>query len=98
MPVTPTTGPPADVDLLDSFAAATDNGEPAWQESALCAQTDPDLWFPEMGGSAHAAKRICSRCDVQAECLAYALAHDERFGIYGGTTPGERHDLLRQAG
>jgi hypothetical protein len=58
--------------------------EQAWYERALCAQTDPEAFFPEKGGSTREAKRICSGCEVRAECLEFALAHDERFGIWGG--------------
>ena len=28
----------------------------AWQEDALCAQTDPEAFFPEKGGSTRDAK------------------------------------------
>jgi WhiB family redox-sensing transcriptional regulator len=69
--------------------------EPEWQERALCAQTDPEAFFPEKGGSTREAKRICSGCDVRAECLDYALAHDERFGIWGGLSERERRRLRR---
>jgi WhiB family transcriptional regulator, redox-sensing transcriptional regulator len=70
---------------------------PDWQENALCAQTDPEAFFPEKGGSTREAKRICSGCDVRAECLDYALAHDERFGIWGGLSERERRRLRRPA-
>ncbi|MDO8391039.1 MAG: WhiB family transcriptional regulator [Actinomycetota bacterium] len=30
------------------------------------------------------AKTYCRRCDVQAECLAYALATGESHGVWGG--------------
>ncbi|GAA3244779.1 WhiB family transcriptional regulator [Pseudonocardia petroleophila] len=69
--------------------------EPEWQERALCAQTDPEAFFPEKGGSTREAKRICGGCDVRAECLDYALAHDERFGIWGGLSERERRRLRR---
>ena len=72
--------------------------EPDWQERALCAQTDPEAFFPEKGGSTREAKRICSGCEVRAECLDYALAHDERFGIWGGLSERERRRLRRAAG
>jgi len=70
----------------------------AWQERALCAQTDPEAFFPEKGGSTREAKRICGGCEVRAECLEYALAHDERFGIWGGLSERERRRLKRRAG
>jgi WhiB family redox-sensing transcriptional regulator len=68
---------------------------PDWQERALCAQTDPEAFFPEKGGSTREAKRICAGCEVRAECLEYALAFDERFGIWGGLSERERRKLKR---
>jgi WhiB family redox-sensing transcriptional regulator len=66
-----------------------------WQERALCAQTDPEAFFPEKGGSTREAKRICLGCEVKDACLDYALAHDERFGIWGGLSERERRRLKR---
>jgi WhiB family redox-sensing transcriptional regulator len=80
------------VDLFDEVGE-----EPDWQERALCAQTDPEAFFPEKGGSTREAKRICQGCDVRAECLEYALAHDERFGIWGGLSERERRKLKKRA-
>jgi WhiB family transcriptional regulator, redox-sensing transcriptional regulator len=71
--------------------------EQEWQERALCAQTDPEAFFPEKGGSTREAKRICQGCEVRAECLEYALAHDERFGIWGGLSERERRKLKKRA-
>jgi WhiB family transcriptional regulator, redox-sensing transcriptional regulator len=68
-----------------------------WQERALCAQTDPEAFFPEKGGSTREAKRVCLTCDVRAECLEYALEHDERFGIWGGLSERERRKLKKRA-
>src|SRR5215469_7819696 len=69
-----------------------------WQDRALCAQTDPEAFFPEKGGSTREAKRVCRSCDVRAECLELALANDERFGIWGGLSERERRRLKRAAG
>lgn len=69
----------------------------AWQSDALCAQTDPEAFFPEKGGSTRDAKRICEGCEVQSECLDYALENDERFGIWGGLSERERRRLRREA-
>jgi WhiB family redox-sensing transcriptional regulator len=71
--------------------------ELAWQERALCAQTDPEAFFPEKGGSPREAKRVCMSCEVRAECLDYALAKDERFGIWGGLSERERRRVKKQA-
>jgi len=67
-----------------------------WQERALCAQTDPEAFFPEKGGSTREAKLICAGCEVRAECLEYALAFDERFGILGGLSERARRRLKRR--
>lgn len=68
-----------------------------WQERALCAQTDPEAFFPEKGGSTREAKKVCSGCEVRRECLEYALENDERFGIWGGLSERERRKLKRRA-
>ena len=69
----------------------------SWQEQALCAETDPEAFFPEKGGSTREAKKICTGCEVKAQCLEYALATDERFGIWGGLAERERRRLRRRA-
>lgn len=74
--------------------ALNEQGE--WVERALCAQTDPEAFFPEKGGSTREAKKVCASCDVRGECLDYALAHDERFGIWGGLSERERRKLKRR--
>ena len=75
----------------------TDAEELGWQERALCAQTDPEAFFPEKGGSTREAKRVCTTCEVRVECLEYALDHDERFGIWGGLSERERRRLKKAA-
>jgi hypothetical protein len=49
------------------------------------------------GGSTREAKKICTGCEVKAQCLEYALANDERFGIWGGLSERERRRLRRRA-
>ena len=71
-------------------------GELAWQTDALCAQTDPEAFFPEKGGSTRDAKRVCEACPVSGECLDYAMANDEKFGIWGGLSERERRRLRRR--
>jgi len=71
------------------------NSEP-WQGEALCRQVDiGDMFFPDKGGSTKEAKRICAQCPVVDECLEYALAKQERFGIWGGYSERERRRMLR---
>ncbi|CAN5129227.1 WhiB family transcriptional regulator [soil metagenome] len=74
-----------------------DDNPLAWQTDSLCAQTDPEAFFPEKGGSTRDAKRICQTCEVKAQCLEYALQNDERFGIWGGLSERERRKLRKQA-
>lgn len=80
-----------ELELLDLFVADNDAGD--WQERALCAQTDPESFFPEKGGSVRDAKKMCSSCEVRQDCLEAALERDERFGIWGGMSERERRSL-----
>ena len=66
-----------------------------WMIDAKCLDADPEAFFPEKGGSTREAKRICGACDVREKCLEYALANDERFGIWGGMSERERRRLKR---
>ncbi|MFD0271025.1 WhiB family transcriptional regulator [Streptomyces sp. NPDC127106] len=64
-----------------------------WYEVALCAQIGSEFFFPEPGSSLREAKRLCAACEGRAGCLEYALANDERFGVWGGLSEAERHAL-----
>jgi WhiB family redox-sensing transcriptional regulator len=67
-----------------------------WQEDALCTQVDPELFFPDKGGSAREAKLICQSCVVREICLEYALENHEQVGIWGGLSGEERKAQRRQ--
>lgn len=69
----------------------------SWRQLALCAQADPDMWFPEKGDhrSARRAKEVCRRCPVRVECAEYAMAEPSLDGVWGGTTYLERRQLRR---
>ncbi|MGW0738098.1 WhiB family transcriptional regulator [Streptomyces sp. NPDC002851] len=69
--------------------------ESGWRELALCAQTGSEFFFPEPGSSVREAKQICLACEGRAACLEYALANDERFGVWGGLSEKERDRLKR---
>ena len=71
------------------------NGERRWQEEANCLGVDPDLFFPERGASTREAKAVCRSCEVRVDCLEYALAHGEKFGIWGGLSERERRRVRR---
>lgn len=66
----------------------------SWYADALCAETDPEAFFPEKGGSTREAKAVCAECLVRAECLDFALDTFQRFGIWGGCSERERRKLL----
>ena len=83
--------------FVEAVRAEYDLAGTAWRLRALCAQTDPEIFFPERGGSARDAKRVCMACEVRDECLEYALANDERFGIWGGLSERERRKLKKRA-
>jgi WhiB family redox-sensing transcriptional regulator len=76
----------AKVDLLDR----------GWQDLANCLGVDPDLFFPERGASTKEAKEVCRGCVVRDQCLEYALANGEKFGIWGGMSERERRRIRRQ--
>lgn len=65
-----------------------------WTEEALCAQIDGDLWFPERGSHAVAAKRICGLCPVRQECLDYSIKNEIPKGIWGGVSPNKRMQMI----
>lgn len=83
-------------DLTEDFDVFYEQVSQEWQEQALCAQTDPEAFFPEKGGSTREAKRICRACVVRDQCLEYALEHDERFGIWGGLSERERRRVKKR--
>lgn len=68
----------------------------SWQLSANCLGVDPDLFFPERGASTKEAKAVCQGCEVRDDCLEYALANGEKFGIWGGLSERERRRIRRQ--
>jgi WhiB family redox-sensing transcriptional regulator len=79
------------VDLLELFKVENRN----WQSRANCMGVDPELFFPERGSSTREAKEVCRGCVVREDCLEYALAHGEKFGIWGGMSERERRRVRR---
>jgi WhiB family redox-sensing transcriptional regulator len=67
-----------------------------WTAEALCAQTDPEVFYPFNEQWSGSAKRVCAGCPVMAQCLAFALVTDEPHGVWGGLTTEER-TLVRTA-
>lgn len=73
-----------------------------WVEFAACRSVGGDWWYADETANGVAdmrrAKQVCRGCDVRIECLEWALAHDERFGVWGGLSPRQRAGLRRQRG
>ena len=81
---------------VSSRIEASEGDDRAWQDQAHCLGVDPDLFFPERGASTREAKDVCRGCEVRQQCLEYALANGEKFGIWGGLSERERRRLRRQ--
>ncbi|SEO17609.1 WhiB family transcriptional regulator [Actinacidiphila rubida] len=72
-----------------------------WQLVAACRGVDSSLFFHPEGerGAARsareaAAKEVCMRCPVRAECATHALAVREPYGVWGGLTEDEREAMM----
>ncbi len=68
-----------------------------WMDRASCKGKDPtgEIFYPVRGADVTQAKRICAGCPVREDCLEYAIRHQERFGVWGGTTEGRRRKMRR---
>ncbi len=66
-----------------------------WQGRANCMGVDPELFFPERGASTREAKEVCRGCVVREDCLEFAIANSEKFGIWGGMSERERRRVRR---
>jgi WhiB family transcriptional regulator, redox-sensing transcriptional regulator len=72
-------------------------GGGAWRSAAACADLGPTIFYDPMPSSVRAAKAVCGRCPVSAECLGHAVANGEQFGIWGGRAEAERAMALALA-
>lgn len=95
-PITPTSPGLAELGLL----ARVRRPAGAWRREANCSGVDPELFYPQRGGSKvlqaeqiRQAKAVCAGCTVRAQCLADALEHQENHGIWGGLSERERRRL-----
>ncbi len=65
------------------------------QENGVCAETDPEAFFPEKGESTKEAKKVCRSCDIREDCLEIALDTKQRFGVWGGFSEPERRKIAK---
>lgn len=68
---------------------------PDWYEHAECRGAPAAVFYPTQGESTAPAKAVCARCPVSVECLAWALDHGEKFGVWGGTSERERRRMRK---
>ncbi|MFE5700546.1 WhiB family transcriptional regulator [Rhodococcus koreensis] len=68
-----------------------------WQREARCRNLDADVFFSCEGEGRQArirrervAKQICDACPVRRDCRDHALSVGERYGVWGGTSEGDR--------
>lgn len=71
-------------------------GRPAWTAQAACRGAETRIFFVEAGANLERARGYCDRCEVAAQCLAFALERSE-LGMWGGTSPKERRGTIRAA-
>jgi WhiB family redox-sensing transcriptional regulator len=72
-----------------------------WRDKAACRTEHPELFFPTgtTGPGRRqlaSAKAVCHRCPVTAACLAWAMVTGQRYGVWGGLSEDERHELQRR--
>ena len=64
--------------------------ELGWQNYGSCRQADPEIFFVLPDESADQARMVCAQCPVIQECGDWAIATNQRYGIWGGMTRRER--------
>lgn len=68
-----------------------------WEEYVPCKEVGPQEMYPASESKQlKVAQRICSMCPAQAECLTIAIAMDEPFGVWGGTSEKQRAEMKKK--
>lgn len=70
---------------------------PDWHNDAACAETDPEIFYPERGASVTDALKICMGCSVRCECAEHAIQH-EAEGVWGGLSAKQRRAIRSTSG
>lgn len=65
-----------------------------WQLETNCNLENSELFFSVLASKVAKAKALCNECPVANKCLEFALEEEIEFGIFGGTTPEERKQLV----
>jgi WhiB family redox-sensing transcriptional regulator len=72
----------------------------SWMVDGVCREVDAEMFFPDVAPFYADSRSLCDGCTVKNQCLKYELAHmlanpdDGTHGMWGGTTPPERHRLV----
>ncbi len=66
-----------------------------WMAEGNCAHRDPSTFFPSDGVGVDSAKKVCTDCPVQSQCLEYALTNRIDHGVWGGTSERQRRRILK---
>lgn len=78
----------------DEYAPPPPPGD--WRLEGACSGVGPELFFPPSGRVPVEALRLCGLCSVRAECLAYAIEHNQHWGVWGGMTERQRFAHKRE--
>jgi WhiB family redox-sensing transcriptional regulator len=80
--------------------ALAPEGDWAWRDRAACLGVDSAVFFPEVGrtgpGRPTKARAICEGCEVQPECLDFAISTRQPLGIWGGVNADERRRIRKR--
>lgn len=69
---------------------------PDWQLRAACRGLPTNEWVREPGREYPEGQHdICRACPVRRECLAFAMADQSIFGLWGGTDERARRRMRR---
>lgn len=86
-----------------NVAAPSRRARADWRKFAACRRAEPELFFPvsaagQSTAETERAKAVCARCPVRRECLQFALATRQAYGVWGGMSEQERRTVhLRTA-
>jgi WhiB family redox-sensing transcriptional regulator len=82
--------------FLAELFTGEDSSNCDWMSDALCAQVDPEAFFPGKGDGGKEAKKICQRCPVRTDCLMYGAVFGAEYGIWGGANTNTIKKIRKQ--
>lgn len=84
------------------------HNHPDWHDQARCADMNQAIFYGDENRTGKArhhpnltvdevarARRVCNACPVQMNCLEWAIVNREEFGIWGGSTAGQRKKWIK---